>query len=71
MGEVFVTDDGTEGDLDLGYYERFTGVPASKDDYVTTGKIYSTVLTKERRGDYLGSTVQVIPHITDEIKNSS
>ncbi|MCX7338177.1 MAG: CTP synthase [Alphaproteobacteria bacterium] len=68
-GEVFVTDDGTEADLDLGHYERFTDVPATAADYVTTGKIYSTVLAKERRGEYLGSTVQVIPHITDEIKN--
>jgi CTP synthase len=68
-GEVFVTDDGTEADLDLGHYERFTGVPARSSDYVTTGKIYSTVLSKERRGDYLGATVQVIPHITDEIKS--
>ncbi len=68
-GEVFVTDDGTEADLDLGHYERFTGVSARSSDYVTTGKIYSTVLSKERRGDYLGATVQVIPHITDEIKS--
>lgn len=67
-GEVFVTDDGTEADLDLGHYERFTGRCATSNDYVTTGKIYSTVLSKERRGDYLGATVQVIPHITDEIK---
>jgi CTP synthase len=67
-GEVFVTDDGTEADLDLGHYERFTGVSAQWSDYVTTGQVYSTVLTKERRGDYLGATVQVIPHITDEIK---
>ncbi len=67
-GEVYVTDDGTEADLDLGHYERFTGVPARSSDYVTTGKIYSTVLSKERRGDYLGACVQVIPHITDEIK---
>ncbi len=68
-GEVYVTDDGTEADLDFGHYERFTGVPTESSDYVTTGKIYSSVLTKERRGEYLGSTVQVIPHITDEIKN--
>ncbi len=68
-GEVFVTDDGTEADLDLGHYERFSGVPARKNDYVTTGKIYSAVLAKERRGDYLGATVQVIPHIIDEIKS--
>lgn len=67
-GEVFVTDDGTEADLDLGHYERFTGVAPQKTDYVTTGKIYSTVLAKERRGDYLGATVQVVPHIIDEIK---
>ncbi len=67
-GEVFVTDDGTEADLDLGHYERFSGVEERSTDYVTTGKIYSTVLAKERRGDYLGSTVQVIPHITDEMK---
>jgi len=67
-GEVYVTDDGTEADLDLGHYERFTGVSARSSDYVTTGKIYSSVLSKERRGDYLGATVQVIPHITDEIK---
>lgn len=68
-GEVFVTDDGTEADLDLGHYERFTGVPAKKNDYVTTGKIYSSVLAKERRGDYLGATVQVVPHIINEIKD--
>jgi CTP synthase len=68
-GEVYVTDDGTEADLDLGHYERFTGVSARSSDYVTTGKIYSTVLAKERRGDYLGACVQVIPHITDEIKH--
>ncbi|MDP3371536.1 MAG: CTP synthase [Candidatus Paracaedibacteraceae bacterium] len=67
-GEVFVTDDGTEADLDLGHYERFSGVEGKSSDYVTTGKIYSTVLSKERRGDYLGATVQVIPHITDEMK---
>src|SRR6202521_765041 len=67
-GEVFVTDDGAETDLDLGHYERFTGVAASKLDNATTGKIYSEVIAKERRGDYLGATVQVIPHITDEIK---
>lgn len=67
-GEVYVTDDGTEADLDLGHYERFSGVSARSCDYVTTGKIYSTVLAKERRGDYLGATVQVIPHITDEMK---
>ncbi|MBA4250031.1 MAG: CTP synthetase [Candidatus Puniceispirillum sp.] len=67
-GEVFVTDDGTEADLDLGHYERFTGVNAKGSDYCTTGKIYSTVLSRERRGDYLGATVQVIPHITDQMK---
>ena len=67
-GEVFVTDDGAETDLDLGHYERFTGVSASKSDNVTTGQIYSNILEKERRGDYLGATVQVIPHVTDAIK---
>lgn len=67
-GEVFVTDDGAETDLDLGHYERFTGVPARKTDNVTTGRIYQTVIARERRGDYLGATVQVIPHITDAIK---
>ncbi len=67
-GEVFVTDDGAETDLDLGHYERFTGVSARRSDNVTSGKIYSTVLAKERRGDYLGGTVQVIPHVTDQIK---
>lgn len=69
-GEVFVTDDGTETDLDLGHYERFTHARMGKDNNFTTGKIYHTVILKERRGDYLGGTVQVIPHITDEIKNS-
>ncbi|CAK0747070.1 CTP synthetase [Azospirillaceae bacterium] len=68
-GEVFVTDDGAETDLDLGHYERFTGVSARSGDNITTGRIYSTVIAKERRGDYLGATVQVIPHVTDEIKN--
>ena len=67
-GEVFVTDDGAETDLDLGHYERFTGVSATKADNATTGRIYSDVIAKERRGDYLGATVQVIPHITDAIK---
>ena len=67
-GEVFVTDDGAETDLDLGHYERFTGVNARRSDSVSTGQIYSSLLTKERRGDYLGGTVQVIPHITDLIK---
>ncbi len=69
-GEVFVTDDGAETDLDLGHYERFTGVHASKADNATTGRIYSEVIAKERRGDYLGATVQVIPHITDAIKEA-
>jgi CTP synthase len=69
-GEVFVTDDGAETDLDLGHYERFTRAKLGKDNNFTTGKIYDAVITKERRGDYLGGTVQVIPHITDEIKNS-
>jgi CTP synthase len=67
-GEVFVTDDGAETDLDLGHYERFTGRPASQADNITTGRIYQEIITKERRGDYLGSTVQVIPHVTDAIK---
>ncbi len=68
-GEVFVTDDGAETDLDLGHYERFTGVPSGKGDNITTGRIYQEILRKERRGDYLGATVQVIPHVTDEIKS--
>jgi CTP synthase len=67
-GEVFVTDDGAETDLDLGHYERFTGRPASQADNITTGRIYQQIIAKERRGDYLGSTVQVIPHVTDAIK---
>ena len=67
-GEVFVTDDGAETDLDLGHYERFTGVSATKGDNITTGQIYKTILEKERRGDYLGATVQVTPHVTNEIK---
>jgi CTP synthase len=67
-GEVYVTDDGAETDLDLGHYERFTGISAHRTDSVTTGKIYSNVITKERRGDYLGATIQVIPHVTDAIK---
>ncbi|EKE09354.1 MAG: hypothetical protein ACD_16C00190G0002 [uncultured bacterium] len=67
-GEVFVTDDGAETDLDLGHYERFTGVNSTRYDAVSTGRIYSDVLAKERRGDYLGATVQIIPHITDAIK---
>ncbi|MGP3697454.1 CTP synthase [Rhodobacter sp. NSM] len=68
-GEVFVTDDGAETDLDLGHYERFTGVSARKTDSVSSGRIYSNVLEKERRGDYLGKTIQVIPHVTNEIKD--
>ena len=67
-GEVFVTDDGAETDLDLGHYERFTGRPATKQDNITTGRIYQEIITKERRGDYLGGTVQVIPHVTNHIK---
>jgi CTP synthase len=67
-GEVFVTDDGAETDLDLGHYERFTGRHASKGDSITTGRIYKNIIDKERRGDYLGATVQVIPHVTNEIK---
>lgn len=67
-GECYVTDDGAETDLDLGHYERFTGVPARQSDNVTTGRIYSDVIAKERRGDYLGGTVQVIPHVTDAIR---
>ncbi|HWL81706.1 MAG TPA: CTP synthase [Roseomonas sp.] len=70
-GEVFVTDDGAEADLDLGHYERFTGVHASKLDAYTSGRIYADVIAKERRGDYLGGTVQVIPHITDAIKEAA
>src|SRR5690349_21494546 len=68
-GEVYVTDDGAETDLDLGHYERFTGIATTRGDNITTGRIYTNVLAKERRGDYLGATVQVIPHITDEIKD--
>lgn len=68
-GEVFVTDDGAETDLDLGHYERFTGVSARKSDNITTGQIYREILEKERRGDYLGATIQVIPHVTDAIKS--
>lgn len=67
-GEVYVTDDGAETDLDLGHYERFTGVPGRQSDNVTSGRIYQTIIQKERRGDYLGATVQVIPHVTDAIK---
>ncbi len=69
-GEVFVTDDGAETDLDLGHYERYLGVPMCQHNNYTSGRIYNTVITKERRGDYLGGTVQVIPHITDEIKHA-
>ncbi len=68
-GEVYVTDDGAETDLDLGHYERFTGVSAAQSDNITTGRIYSEIINRERRGDYLGATVQVIPHVTDAIKN--
>src|SRR6202008_1812884 len=68
-GEVYVTDDGAETDLDLGHYERFTGISSRRTDSVTTGKIYSNVIAKERRGDYLGATIQVIPHVTDAIKD--
>jgi CTP synthase len=68
-GEVYVTDDGAETDLDLGHYERFTGVSAHQSDNVTTGRIYSNIIEKERRGDYLGATVQVIPHVTNELKD--
>ncbi|HRM76133.1 MAG TPA: CTP synthase, partial [Paracoccus sp. (in: a-proteobacteria)] len=68
-GEVFVTDDGAETDLDLGHYERFTGVSARRTDSVSSGRIYSNVLEKERRGEYLGKTIQVIPHVTNEIKD--
>jgi len=68
-GEVYVTDDGAETDLDLGHYERFTGVSAHQSDNITTGRIYSEIIERERRGDYLGATVQVIPHVTDAIKN--
>ncbi|MBO4284774.1 MAG: CTP synthase [Alphaproteobacteria bacterium] len=68
-GEVFVTDDGTEADLDLGHYERFSGVSATKNDSTTSGKIYQNVINKERRGEYLGATIQVVPHVTNEIKD--
>ncbi len=67
-GEVYVTDDGAETDLDLGHYERFTGVASRQSDNVTSGRIYKTIIERERRGDYLGATVQVIPHVTDAIK---
>ncbi len=68
-GEVFVTDDGAETDLDLGHYERFTGVPSRQTDNITSGRVYQDIITKERRGDFLGGTVQVIPHVTDAIKH--
>src|SRR5665213_1532358 len=68
-GECYVTEDGAETDLDLGHYERFLNIPTSQANNVTTGQVYKTVIEKERRGDYLGKTVQVIPHITDEIRN--
>ncbi len=67
-GEVYVTDDGAETDLDLGHYERFTGVASRQSDNITSGRIYQQIIAKERRGDYLGGTVQVIPHVTDAIK---
>jgi CTP synthase len=67
-GEVYVTDDGAETDLDLGHYERFTHVRMRRENNCTAGRIYETIITKERRGDYLGKTVQVIPHVTNEIK---
>src|SRR4249919_478674 len=66
-GEVYVTDDGAETDLDLGHYERYTSLTAKQSDNVTTGRIYRDIIARERRGDYLGATVQVVPHITDEI----
>src|ERR1700676_4154686 len=68
-GEVFVTDDGAETDLDLGHYERFTHAKLSRDNNWTTGRLYEQIIAKERRGDYLGKTVQVIPHVTNEIKD--
>ncbi|MBT9556429.1 MAG: CTP synthase, partial [Myxococcales bacterium] len=68
-GEVFVTDDGTETDLDLGHYERFTSIQMNRHNNFTTGRIYNAVIQKERRGEYLGATIQVIPHVTDEIKD--
>src|SRR5262245_39285738 len=68
-GEVFVTDDGAETDLDLGHYERFVGIQVTRSHNVTTGQIYDTILSKERRGDFLGHTVQVVPHVTDELKS--
>ena len=69
-GECYVTDDGAETDLDLGHYERFTGCPTLQANNITTGRIYQNVINKERRGDYLGKTVQIVPHITDEIKRN-
>ncbi|MCK5494340.1 MAG: CTP synthase, partial [Candidatus Omnitrophica bacterium] len=69
-GEVYVTEDGAETDLDLGHYERYTNAVLTKDNNITTGKIYYSVITKERKGEYLGKTVQIIPHITDEIKTN-
>src|SRR3989304_3201807 len=69
-GEVYVTDDGAETDLDLGHYERFTHARLTRDNNWTTGRIYERIITKERRGDYLGTTVQVIPHVTNEIKSA-
>src|SRR5947208_9706762 len=69
-GEVFVTDDGAETDLDLGHYERFTNTRLTRDHNLTTGRIYESIIQKERRGDYLGKTVQVIPHVTNEIKTA-
>src|SRR6202035_3689837 len=69
-GEVFVTDDGAETDLDLGHYERYTHVELTRKNNLTTGRIYETIIQKERRGDYLGETVQVIPHVTNEIKDA-
>ena len=69
-GECYVTVDGMETDLDLGHYERFTGIRTTRNNSMTTGRIYQSVIEKERRGDYLGKTIQVVPHITDEIKNN-
>ncbi len=69
-GECYVTEDGMETDLDLGHYERFTGIKTTKANSMTTGRIYKSVIDKERRGDYLGKTIQVVPHITDEIKRN-
>src|SRR5678809_1680460 len=69
-GECYVTEDGAETDLDLGHYERFLDTPTSQANNVTTGRVYQNVISKERRGEYLGSTVQVVPHITDEIKSA-